>query len=659
MSKTTAIIALLIALAGGLAIGRLTSSSGDEDDLEEGVVAADEGVERFKVPVTDAQPVKGPKDAPVTIVEFSDFECPYCSRVEPTVNQVQKTYGNKVRIVWRNNPLPFHQNAGPAANLASEAFAQGGSQKFWKVHGLLFANQKALTRADLEKYAGQAGLDVGKVKAALDGNKYQSAIAADQELATKLDARGTPAFFINGRKLMGAQPFEEFKKVIDEEIKTAEKLEDKGVKGSAIYAALMKDAKEKAEAPPQQEPEARKEPDPKAVYRVPVGNAPQKGPNDALVTIVQFSDFECPFCSRVEPTINDVVKKYGKEVRVVWKNNPLPFHSSAMPAAEAASEAFAQKGSAGFWKMHELMFKNQKALGRDQLTVYAKEAGLNVAKFNKALDDHTHKAAIEADMKLASDLGASGTPSFFINGRNLRGAQPLPAFTALIDEEIKKAEEKVKAGTPKAKLYEAIIASGATTPQTIAPSKGAEPEEDDKKIYTIAVPAKAPTKGAKGAKVVIQLFSDFQCPFCSRAVPTVAQIEKEYANKVRVIWRNYPLPFHENATPAAEAAMEVYAQKGDAGFWKMHDLLFANQQALSRADLEKYAAQVGGVNMDTFKKAMDEHTHKAAVQADMDAVTKAGAQIGTPSFFINGKLVQGAVPFEVLKKEIDAALASK
>ncbi|MBW2551922.1 MAG: thioredoxin domain-containing protein, partial [Deltaproteobacteria bacterium] len=95
------------------------------------------------------------------------------------------------------------------------------------------------------------------------------------------------------------------------------------------------------------------QPDPKAVYKVPLkGNEPQKGPDDALVTIVEVSDFECPFCGRVEPTIKQVVDKYGKDVRVVWLNNPLPFHKNAKPAATAALEAQAQKGDKGFWAMH-------------------------------------------------------------------------------------------------------------------------------------------------------------------------------------------------------------------------------------------------------------------------------------------------------------------
>ena len=178
-------------------------------------------------------------------------------------------------------------------------------------------------------------------------------------------------------------------------------------------------------------------------------------------------------------------------------------------------------------------------------------------------------------------------------------------------------------------------------------------------MYDIPVAKDAPAKGGKNAKVVIQEFSDFQCPFCSRVLPTVKQLHDEYKDKIKVVWRNYPLPFHKEAGPAAEAATEVFDQGGSDKFWAYHDLLFANQRALTRADLEKYAEQVGGINMTKFRAALDNKTHEARVKADMDAVTKAGASIGTPSFFINGKLLQGAQPFEKFKEVIDEALKGK
>src|SRR5262249_38777125 len=123
----------------------------------------------YKVDAGNA-PAKGPKSAPVQIVEFSDFQCPFCSRVVPTVKQIEEKYGNKVHFAFRNYPLPFHQNAQIAAEAAAAANAQG---KFWQMHDKMFANQQALDRASLEKYASEIGLDVAKFKSDLDGGKYK------------------------------------------------------------------------------------------------------------------------------------------------------------------------------------------------------------------------------------------------------------------------------------------------------------------------------------------------------------------------------------------------------------------------------------------------------------------------------------------------------
>src|SRR4029079_943270 len=122
--------------------------------------------------------------------------------------------------------------------------------------------------------------------------------------------------------------------------------------------------------------------DPNAQYKVPVGNSPTKGPATAKVTIIQISDFQCPFCSRVEPTITELMKDFGKDIRVVWKNNPLPFHPNANPAAQAAMAA-GEQGK--FWEFHEKLFKDQQHLDDATYEKYAQELGLNMAKWKAAV----------------------------------------------------------------------------------------------------------------------------------------------------------------------------------------------------------------------------------------------------------------------------------
>ena len=692
MSKGSAIISILIAFVAGLAIGNLVSQGGSGDGESMNTIAMDGdgarraaegaragaaagaptpagGVERFKAEVPENAPQKGPDDALVTIVMWSDYECPFCTRVEPTLSRIVNEFGNDVRIVWRDNALPFHQNAKPAAAAAREAYAQGGDAKFWQMHDVLFENQRALGRADLERYAQQVGLDMTRFRAALDNNTHIAGIDADMAAAAQLGARGTPAFFINGRQLMGAQPYEQFETVIREELTNARRLVEQGTPRNRVYATIIRDARtspapEPAAAQQPRRPQAQ--PDPAAIYRVPVGTSATKGRADALVTIVAFSEFQCPFCARVLPTIAQIEEEYGNDVRVVFKHNPLPFHPNAMPAAEASLEVLAQGGPAKFWSYHDTLFANQQTLTRENLESWAEAlGGINMGRFRAALDNHTHQAAIEADQQLARSLGASGTPSFFINGRNLRGAQPFPAFQAVINEELTRARALVAAGTPRSGVYEAAIRDGHTSQQMLAAPAGAAPapaapaEPPPDQVYELPVPRNAPSRGPANAPVTIQLFSDFECPFCSRVGPTIEQVVERYGNQVRIVWRNYPLPFHQNAMPAAEAAMEVFAQGGSAKFWRYHDVLFQNQRALTRPDLERYAEQLGGIDMARFRRALDNHPHEAGIRAEMDAVTEAGARIGTPSSFINGRLVQGAQPFPAFEAAINQALADR
>jgi len=165
---------------------------------------------------TAGRPEKGGgAKAPVTIIEFSDYQCPFCKRAEGSVDEVMKTYGDKVRLVFRDLPLPMHPQARPAAEAANCANAQG---KFWEYHAKLFANQAALGEDKLKEYAKDLGLDTAKFDECLASKPFKAAIDKDIEDGSKVGVSGTPAFFINGRMLSGAQPFEKFKEVIDDEL---------------------------------------------------------------------------------------------------------------------------------------------------------------------------------------------------------------------------------------------------------------------------------------------------------------------------------------------------------------------------------------------------------------------------------------------------------
>ena len=171
---------------------------------------------RYELALTASDPSLGSASAPVTIVEFSDFQCPFCQRVAPTLKRVRETYGDKVRIVWKDFPLtqihPQAFKAGEAAHCAGE---QG---KYWDYHDRLFANQQALQPDDLKKYAAEMGLDAAKFNACVDTSKYGDRVREGVAQGSRLGVNSTPTVYVNGRMLSGAQPYEAFVAVIDEEL---------------------------------------------------------------------------------------------------------------------------------------------------------------------------------------------------------------------------------------------------------------------------------------------------------------------------------------------------------------------------------------------------------------------------------------------------------
>ena len=174
-------------------------------------------------------------------------------------------------------------------------------------------------------------------------------------------------------------------------------------------------------------------PDPGRRYSVNTQGSPSKGKTDAKLAIVAFSDFQCPFCRRVNPTLEQIQKEYGDKVRIVFKHLPLEMHAKA-PAAHAAAEAAHHQGK--FWEMHDLIFSNQEAMSPEKYVEYAKQLHLDVARFERDVASGQVKGRIDADSQEAERLGVSGTPAFFVNGRVLSGAQPFPAFKELIDQEL-------------------------------------------------------------------------------------------------------------------------------------------------------------------------------------------------------------------------------
>jgi protein-disulfide isomerase len=287
------------------------------------------------------------------------------------------------------------------------------------MHERMFANQRDLSEAKYEEWAREIGVDVARWKADKDSPAIADAIQKDNAYGQQVGANGTPSFFINGKLIAGALPFDSFKTIIDEQIAKANELSKKGVRADKLYETIVAENVKAAGSAPE--------------AKVEVGTAPVLGPKNAPVTIVEWSDFQCPYCGRVEPTLQQLREEYKGKIRIAWKNQPLSFHPNAMPAAEAAMAADEQ---GKFWEFHDALFKRQNELGPALYDEVAKEVGLDMNRFHASVEAHKHAAQIKADMAAGSSLGAEGTPTFFINGKKLVGALPLDSFKQVIDAEL-------------------------------------------------------------------------------------------------------------------------------------------------------------------------------------------------------------------------------
>ncbi|MBN1611583.1 MAG: thioredoxin domain-containing protein [Polyangiaceae bacterium] len=447
-----------------LALGRGTQREPEPDPHARSTDEVDHS--GAPVPVTALDPQWGEPDAPVTLVEISDLQCPFCARVLPTLEKLKAEYGpQQLRLVWKNNPLPFHKDAKPAAVAGATVHALAGDEVFWKFSGLAFAHQDRLNEESFAAWAREAGVNVEEFRAAFGSGKYTSKVDQDIDMARKIGVTGTPSFRINGVTVEGAQPYEKFKDIVDQQLQEAKRLIASGTPKRAVYVELT--ARNVAASPEQHEQDAAPAPDESRIWQVPISKKnPQKGPDDALVTVVEFSEFQCPFCQRVQETLKRITDKYGPDVRLVWKNNPLPFHKRALPAAALAMTAFEQKGNEGFWKAHDLLFESQRSLEDGDLKRIAARVGVSWTSTRQATGSDRFKDAIATDQELAEYLEARGTPYFFINGQVVRGAQPFEKFDEVIGARLAEARSMVSRGVPRAAVYDEIMKQAAQPRQS-------------------------------------------------------------------------------------------------------------------------------------------------------------------------------------------------
>lgn len=549
-----------------------------------------------------------------------------------------------MRIVFKHNPLGFHKDAMPAAKAAMAAHAQG---KFWEFHDLAFTTKK-LSAADLESYAQQIGLDLEKWRADMNSQQVLDKILHDQSSMVKSGAGGTPSFFINGKPLKGAQPFPAFQTAIEEALKEADAEIAKGTPadnvskvltaknagqtfvdwvwdGKAVTGAASPGAAADAG---QGRDQARRQPEaPSAPVKIDLlPDDPVKGNPEAAITIVEFSDFQCPYCSKVPPVLKSVVEQYGKDVKIIFKQFPLNFHKEAEPSARASLAAHKQ---GKFWEYHDLLFENQRALSATLYDSLAQQLGLNMEQFKKDMADPAIAKRVQDDMAAGQRAGVRGTPTAYLNGVKLGGASSFEAYKTAIETALAKNRGEA------------------------VPDKPAGPTLGSLEATKVKIEGEgALSLGPAGAADTIVVFLDLQDTFSAQVVGILEQLQKESAGKLRVVIRHFPLPFREKAPMAAAALAAATALDINKALVYLKSISESANE-LSEQKL-KDLATAAGLDAAKIDGAWNSAKWKELVDADIKAGKAAGV-MASPTLFMNGRKYTGMKGYE--KDMLSAALA--
>ena len=332
-------------------------------------------------------------------------------------------------------------------------------------------------------------------------------------------------------------------------------------------------------------------------------------PPSAPVDVVVYSDFQCPFCKQFAQPIRDLQAKgvEGVPVKVIFKNFPLPFHSDALLAHQAAMAA-GEQGK--FWEMHDLLFANQSALKREDLLRNAEKLGLDMNRFRKDLDSERVKQVIEQEKAEGSKAGVSGTPTFFVDGKSYTGARSFDQLKELLQG------------------------------------------EQRRKVALAEVTDDLMSKGPEGAPVTLEFYADLESPVSRSASYVLDELVSRYEAKVLVQFHSYPLAFHPQAALAHEAAMAA-ARQGH--FWEFANYILDHQESLREQDLIAYAGRLG-LDQAKFAEVIQQHRYAARVDADLAEGFKRGVR-GSPVIFVNDKRIDGVPSLDTLTNYVEAELA--
>lgn len=387
-------------------------------------------------------PTLGPPNAAVTLIVFGDLACPHTRRSMDVLRKLRTAFPTDLRAVFRHRPLPQHANAEFAARTAAGVHLDHGSEAFFRLLYALSATPGTGHRTEMRSALSAA--HIPDSASWQSDPRVSSRLQNDQRLAGIFAVRETPTFFMNGERFDGFHDYRALETAVKKERAAVRGLAAQGVAASALYAARVRKNMIGIglEVPDRTCPK--------------VGSQPARGAADPLVTIVEFSDFECRYCKKLAPALDQVLAKRGGDVRLVWRNFPLASHGHARAAASLALQAHKQLGDRKFWQAHDRLFDSQSDLGDPALSAIAKELGLDPAVTLRAIKSDAHAATLRGDISEGTRVGVRGTPTLFVNGRSVPGARSATQLLRIVDEEIDWARRLSRSGTPRHRIYAAV-----------------------------------------------------------------------------------------------------------------------------------------------------------------------------------------------------------
>ena len=415
------------------------------------------------VPI-QGSPSLGPEEAPVTIVLFGDFECGFCAQGYDTLRAMQKAQPEKIRLVFKHLPLEFHHYARNAAHIGVVAAEQG---KFWEYADALFQHRGELTPELIESEASALGIATDRAKTE---DAIHQKVVSDESLAQTLRIDATPSIVINGIAQIGVPLQADLEQTIAEQLAVAQALSQAGLAAKDLYWRMTL----AQYAPvPQEEPQQESPPAPPTIAHVPIDPLTLKGDSEkALITIVEFADFECPYCKDAGATLDRAIASLGSDasrVRVSYRHYPLNFHQHAESAA-ALSVLAAESGK--FWPVHDALFAAQETLNHDAIVRVGVDAGLgDQAQVEQAIAEQKRVDRVRQDVALGAKHGVQATPAFFVNGELHMGAPDEAAWAELLQTQLqvaRKVQEETKGSGEE--LYEAIVAHQRSALENLEPA---------------------------------------------------------------------------------------------------------------------------------------------------------------------------------------------